>query len=212
MSPEVEQEPADPVTIKIYGMDADGKAFFEHVRARSLTLQNALLEDVEHRLKSGEILGVQHKGRRARGQVSWICELGRLDRHRVGIHLLIGERCPWEEALSASQTAGSPRREQRRHPRYKIVLALDLRESGSAVKARLQCTDISLSGCYVQTMFPLPIGTLLVTGLWLGAERVEVTAIVRTCDGNVGMGIEFLNLTSEQEVRLQEFLRFFSIG
>jgi len=58
-------------------------------------------------------------------------------------------------------------------------------------------------GCYVETMIPLPVGTVLTVTFWLGSEQVATPAVVRTCDGGVGMGIEFTGLDLATQQRLQ---------
>ena len=195
------------IRVKVYGMDTEGRPFFESATVLRPTLQTALLEGMKHRLKSGEVLGVQYNGRKARALVISGCEAEQL-KNQMGIQLLTPESCPWpEHAAPAAQRKDGLGRERRKHVRHKLNVALDLEELASRVKMQAQCTDISLSGCYVHTMLPLPVGTTLTAGVWLGNERIAVTALVRTCDGQVGMGIEFMNLTAEQESRLQQFLQ-----
>jgi hypothetical protein len=60
------------------------------------------------------------------------------------------------------------------------------------------------SGCYIETMLPLPVGTISMITFWLNSERVRAIAIVRTCDSGVGMGIEFTALDQATQKRLQQ--------
>lgn len=192
------------VWLKIYGTDEDGKPFFEAVSASRLTLKSAMVCASSHRLRSGAILGVQYGGRKARAQVVWICQTSQQLTYQMGIQLREAETCPWVE-----HTAGTSEKhtvEQRRHQRFNLRVGLELRQPDSSATMQAQCTDISLCGCYVHTILPLAVGTLLVAGLWIGAERIEVMSQVRTCDVNVGMGIEFLDLTDDQRIRLGRFL------
>jgi hypothetical protein len=52
-------------------------------------------------------------------------------------------------------------------------------------------------------MLPLPIGKLLNITFWIESERISTAAIVRSCDGGVGMGIEFTGLDDKTRERLQ---------
>jgi hypothetical protein len=52
-------------------------------------------------------------------------------------------------------------------------------------------------------MLPLPIGKLLNITFWIESERISTAAIVRSCDGGVGMGIEFTGLDDQTRERLQ---------
>jgi hypothetical protein len=68
---------------------------------------------------------------------------------------------------------------------------------------RVNATDVSGNGCYVETVMPLPVGTALRVDLWIEQERLSPTAVVRTRDPGVGMGIEFTGLPEDSKKRLQ---------
>jgi hypothetical protein len=53
-------------------------------------------------------------------------------------------------------------------------------------------------------MLPLPAGKLLNITFWLDAERISTPAVVRSCDGGVGMGMEFTGLGDKIRERLQQ--------
>ena len=52
----------------------------------------------------------------------------------------------------------------------------------------------------------LPIGTALRVDLWIDQERLSPSAVVRTRDPGVGMGIEFTGLPEESKKRFQAHL------
>ncbi len=62
---------------------------------------------------------------------------------------------------------------------------------------RVTAADISGNGCYVETVLPLPIQTVVQVDFWIDQERVTTTATVRTRDPGVGMGIEFTGLPTK---------------
>jgi c-di-GMP-binding flagellar brake protein YcgR len=68
---------------------------------------------------------------------------------------------------------------------------------------RTRTADIAGSGCYIETMLPLSVGTILMITFWLNSEKVRTTAIVRTCDSRMGMGIEFSDLDEATQKQLQ---------
>ena len=53
---------------------------------------------------------------------------------------------------------------------------------------------------------PLSVGTALRVDLWMGEERVTPSALVRTRDPGVGMGIEFSGLPEESKKKFQAHL------
>ena len=67
-------------------------------------------------------------------------------------------------------------------------------------------TDISGRGCYIETMLPLARGTELNISFWIESEKIDIQAVVRACDGGVGMGIEFTGMDLESQKRLQRYL------
>jgi|SRR5579859_3281052 len=82
--------------------------------------------------------------------------------------------------------------ERRRHPRYSCDVGVQVREqkgSGGGYWGTL--ADISLSGCYVYTFSPLPIGTAVLLQIRAGDAVLAVSGNAVTCHPGVGMGVEF---------------------
>ena len=53
---------------------------------------------------------------------------------------------------------------------------------------------------------PFPLKKAVTVAFWLNSQRVQTTAIVRTSDGGVGMGIEFTGLEEATQKQLQQHL------
>ena len=49
-----------------------------------------------------------------------------------------------------------------------------------------------------------PRSEVLSINLWINSEKITTGAIVRSCDGGVGMGIEFTGLDPKVQERLQQ--------
>jgi hypothetical protein len=71
---------------------------------------------------------------------------------------------------------------------------------------REQTSDLSLGGCYVKTIATIPVGTNLGVSLWLGEDKVTISAMVVTCYPEVGNGIQFLAMFSQDRNRVRSFL------
>jgi hypothetical protein len=69
-----------------------------------------------------------------------------------------------------------------------------------------QTSDLSLGGCYVKTMATIPVGTKLGVSLWLGDDKVTISAMVVTCHPQVGNGIQFLSMLPPDRDRVRSFL------
>jgi len=195
--------------VRVWGMDADGKPFFQHVRARNISSQGVFISGIEHSLKPGEIVGIQHEQRKARFRVIWVVDAGEALKKQAGLRLLDGQECPWRETLEQQIPGGIQAAQpsnRRRRPRHKISFNLEIRDERSSVPMRVTATDISGNGCYVESIMPLAVATILRVEFWIESERINTSAVVRTCDPGVGMGIEFLSLTPDLQERFQKVL------
>lgn len=82
----------------------------------------------------------------------------------------------------------------RRWPRFPfvaIVLAVDP-YSDIAITART--TDISLGGCYIDTVNPLPAGTTITIELVHKGESFQAVGEIAYLQANMGMGIRFMKV------------------
>lgn len=59
------------LTVRIFGLDVDGKPFFQLATAHTLTVDSVVLKGMEHRLRTGDIVGVQYQESKARARVIW---------------------------------------------------------------------------------------------------------------------------------------------
>jgi PilZ domain-containing protein len=100
----------------------------------------------------------------------------------------------------------SQKREGRQHPRTKIAVEVELQSERTATPFRVKTTDLGLGGFYVEMMFTLEVGTKLKIGLWLNDVKVSAGGIVVTRDLQVGNGIEFIDVATEDRLRLKRFL------
>ena len=100
----------------------------------------------------------------------------------------------------------SQKREGKHHPRMKIAVEVELQSERTATPLRVKTTDLGLGGFYVEMMFTLEVGTKLKIGLWLNDVKVSAGGIVVTRDLQVGNGIKFIDLASEERLRLKRFL------
>lgn len=96
--------------------------------------------------------------------------------------------------------------ERREYPRYILHIPIEVRLEGSDVPMRLQTTDISRNGCYIETRMPCPVGTKIEAKLWLGEARILVRGRIVTSHPQFGNGIMFLAFDADGEQRLRDFL------
>lgn len=98
-----------------------------------------------------------------------------------------------------------PSPERRENPRFKITVPVELYLEGKDTPYRTATSDLSLHGCYIETIFPFPVGTVVELKLQLTGTLL-VLATVATSDPQVGNGIKFTRMLPEDVDELRAFL------
>jgi hypothetical protein len=96
--------------------------------------------------------------------------------------------------------------ERRARQRIKVKVPIELSPPDSDVPQRGATSDLSEIGCYIETMFPFPVGTTLEMSLQLEGTLLAVGKVV-TCDPQVGNGIEFTKMLPEDQEELQAYVK-----
>lgn len=196
--------------VRVWGMDKDGRPFFQNAQARNISSEGALLTNLQKQLTVADVVGVQYGSKKARFRVIWLIDAGPSHNIQAGVQLLDGQQCPWldqlESATTTASSAPSHPANKRRFTRHKIQIPLDMHKEHGGTRMQTNATDIGGRGCYVETLLPFPVGTILSLTFWVEGEKFSTSAIVRASDGGVGMGIEFTGLDDETQQRLQQGL------
>ena len=207
------QERPDPrvetnLQVRIWGMAANGRTFSQHVRARNISISGALFSGLENELKVGDVIGVQYAERKSRCKVIWVMDAGPIQKIEAGVQIVSDQDCPWKDQLAPEQLVPPPiaPNNRRRFARHRISFPLELRDERVKTPMRVNATDVSGNGCYVETILPLAVGTTLRVEFWIEEEKISTSAMVRTSDPGVGNGIEFTGLPLETKQRLQAHL------
>jgi hypothetical protein len=191
-------------------MGSNNQPFFQNAMAQNISATGACIFGIEPELKVGDVIGVQYETRKARCKVVWVVDAGALKKTQVGVQLVADQDCPWVAALppdmKVEERRGPSADNRRKFARHRISFPLEMRDERVNTPMRVNATDISGNGCYVETVMPLPVGTSLRVDLWIEQERLSPTAVVRTRDPGVGMGIEFTGLPDESKQRFQAHL------
>ena len=111
-----------------------------------------------------------------------------------------------EPVVIARQEETKSKEERRCAKRSSFIAPVELIDmrSGTRVKARL--ADLSLHGCYVDTLNPLPAGAAVRLQVHRGEEMLEVMARVTSQHPGSGMGLEFSGMTLEHRATLRSWL------
>jgi hypothetical protein len=96
--------------------------------------------------------------------------------------------------------------ERRRYKRYNCNGTAGVRQSNSEFGADGRVLDISMSGCYVEMMSPMRVGTPVHLNINVSGHVLNLSAIVRVSQANMGMGLEFVDLPPSGREKLDQVL------
>jgi hypothetical protein len=81
--------------------------------------------------------------------------------------------------------------ERRLAPRVPFVASAELLQVDNGTRMNAQVSELSLHGCYVDTLNPLPKGTSVYVKIFTEEYLFETPAIVVYCHPHLGMGLAF---------------------
>ncbi len=195
------------IQVRVWGMDSDGRPFFQNVKAANINSEGALLAGINHPLKAGDVVGVQYGDHKARFKVIWVMDGGSLRKIDAGVQVMPGQRTPWHDLASDGSEKTPSGKNRRRFTRHKIHFPIEIGfEDARRSHMQTNATDIGGRGCYVETLLPLPMGTKVNLTFWIDSEKMRTSGLVRASDPGVGMGIEFVDLENRLQETLQKHL------
>jgi len=81
--------------------------------------------------------------------------------------------------------------ERRSTPRVPFVASAELLEVDTGTRMNAQVSELSLHGCYLDTLNPLPKGTSVYVKIFTDEYFFETPGIVVYCRPHLGMGLAF---------------------
>jgi hypothetical protein len=97
--------------------------------------------------------------------------------------------------------------ERRKAPRHPFVATAEVEEISVGSRLPTRVSDLSVGGCYVDTVNPFPGGTEVRVKIFTMTEKFEAPATVAYAVQNLGMGLNFRAVASEDEAVLRGWLR-----
>lgn len=86
---------------------------------------------------------------------------------------------------------------------------VDCRIDGLSERASARISDLSLTGCFVDTITPMPVGARITLYAWHGKGEVALTGRVTRLQQTRGIGfaMEFDALSDETRAIIQSFMQ-----
>ncbi len=97
--------------------------------------------------------------------------------------------------------------ERRRAPRYSFVATVELVEVQSDTRVHARTTELSLHGCYLDIMNPLPAATQFKLRITHQNATFEALGTVAYSQPNMGMGVVFTAIEPDSQALLQKWIR-----
>jgi hypothetical protein len=95
--------------------------------------------------------------------------------------------------------------EKRSSTRIKTRAPVELFPPGTDVPHRGATSDLSETGCYIESIYPFPVGTVFEMSLQLEETLLALGTVV-TCDPQVGNGIQFTRMLPEDLEQLRAYV------
>ena len=97
--------------------------------------------------------------------------------------------------------------DRREAPRYALILAAEVVEIASGASLTARSSDVSRTGCYIDTLNPVPLGSQVKVQLRSGDAAFEAAARVAYVCPGLGMGLHWgANVAPEKLALLDRWL------
>lgn len=96
--------------------------------------------------------------------------------------------------------------ERRRATRYPLIAPVQIVELRTGVSISARTSDLSLVGCYLDTLNSLPPGAGIRVQIAHEGETFTTLGTVAHSTANIGMGIKFISIRQDQQNILQKWV------
>jgi hypothetical protein len=193
--------------VRVFGTNSSGQVFSENVTTVNISHQGVELSGVQATIKLEETIGLAYGKTRVHFRVKWIGKPGTPKAGHLGLLNMAPEKPLWDFPLPSPAPDNYQQQvaEQRNHPRFKCHNSVELHtQAGASFWATL--SDLSLGGCYVEMSIPLPPGTKLRVGIWIGETKCWADCEVTYSTAGIGTGVKFKRISEPDLDRIRQFL------
>jgi PilZ domain len=218
---------AFPVIVR--GTDSRGSPFTVTTETHDVSCTGASLKGLQGVAEPGRKIEIDCQNQKAWYRVQWSNAANRRKEWRAGVRCLEPGKYIWGvppkewqpdtfdpaaagSEISADSTAGpsavpAPPRERRKFARHACRIEAQVAADGAYGKVLVKgkITDISLSGCYVEMLSPLPDETPIELTFNTGQASLHLSAKVCSSQDGFGMGVAFTGMTPDDFEQLRQF-------
>ncbi|HXR10477.1 MAG TPA: PilZ domain-containing protein [Candidatus Acidoferrales bacterium] len=121
----------------------------------------------------------------------------------------MSERSDTPIVFAASLREEQPKRggpENRAQVRFPFTAAAEVYELRSQTRVKGRCSDLSSSGCYVDTLIPFAVGAVVKVRIERDTREFEAAAVVTYAHVQMGMGLAFTEIKREHQDVLRSWI------
>jgi len=96
--------------------------------------------------------------------------------------------------------------ERRFSPRFSFIASAEVLSETAGTRTTARISDLSVTGCYVDTINPLPHGSFVHVRIFTESQHFEAPATVVYAHTHLGMGLVFRDLPLGSRTTLQNWL------
>ena len=113
---------------------------------------------------------------------------------------------PFFNQPTGTQAPAASGRERRRDPRYSLIAEARVIDIGSGSEFKVRISELSISGCYLDFLNPIPDGTDIVVKISRDTGIFETNAKVVYNHPGMGLGIRFVDPKPTQQAVLNRWI------
>jgi hypothetical protein len=95
------------ICVKVYATDKEGQPFGQEVVASNFSSRGALLTNLAHEVRPGDLMMVFYEEKFARFRVVWALYADEMRQNEVAVQRLEGDKCPWAALLETEASAAA---------------------------------------------------------------------------------------------------------
>ncbi|HXZ12195.1 MAG TPA: PilZ domain-containing protein [Candidatus Sulfotelmatobacter sp.] len=223
-----EQRITTRLPILVRGKDERGAPFLLTAHTHDISGTGASIVGVNGVGRLGEKLEIEYRGKKAIFRVQWVGLDGTPRAGQLGVRCLEPGNYIWDVPLpdwmpdsydpaapvyarsepietraAPSVAPPSSGADRRKYPRHSCRIEALVTDEVTSSRLPARVTDLSLGGCYVEMLSPLPLGALVELILNPGGTTLQVRGKVRTSQMGMGMGVAFTGMSPEDFEKLR---------
>jgi hypothetical protein len=111
-----------------------------------------------------------------------------------------------DDSLQSSAVESAPGAGRRSVPRHNLIATAEFVDMATETKASARISEISLRGCYLDVLNPLPVMAIISLRIVRDAGTFETKAKIVYVHPGFGMGVEFLETDPAHKALLDKWL------